>query len=135
MLRRSTEARPSIAGFTLIEALIALSIVAVVLAPIGALIASTARGARWIEAHLTRLAIARLIFTAIPDRDQLVSDRLSGEIASHAWRLEASPFESANTGSRIRTPWVPVKIVVTIRSPVGETMQLSTVRLQRRSGG
>ena len=50
------------AGFTLIlEAMVALAIVAVALGSIGALIASSARGNRSIEGHLTPLETARAI--------------------------------------------------------------------------
>jgi len=47
------------AGFTLIEALVALAIVAVALTSIGSLVATSARGAASIEARLTRLEAAR----------------------------------------------------------------------------
>ena len=43
------------AGFTLIEALVALAIIAIVLASIGTLIASSAHGARSIEGRLSAI--------------------------------------------------------------------------------
>lgn len=123
------------AGFTLIEVLVALSIVALALASIGALFASTSRGTRSIEAHLTRLKIARAVMTAIPDRDQLVPGDISGEIAGHPWRVDVSPFVTDNIRQQTRIPWQPQTVVVTVQTPTGGAMQFSTVRLQRRSGG
>ena len=72
-------------GFTLIEALVALAIVAASLASIGALIATTARGTRSIEQRLLRLEAARVALTALPDRDQLAPGGVSGELDGHRW--------------------------------------------------
>ena len=132
---RSIEPRRTTAGFTLIEVLVALSIVATTLASIGALIASTARGTRSIETHLNRLEIARAIMTAIPDRDQLTPGNFSGEMAGHPWRVDVLPFVSNNMESQNDTLWAPQTVIMTVRSPTGAAMQVSTVRIQRRGGG
>ena len=50
---------PDDAGFTLIEALVALALVAVLLAAIGPLIASSMRGVRSVEQHGALVATAR----------------------------------------------------------------------------
>ena len=134
-MSRSVAPKSTTAGFTLIEVLIALAIVAVSLSSIGALIATTIRGTRSIEGHLTRLETARAIATALPDRDQLVPGNFSGEIADHRWRVDVSPFEAADFGQRPAAPWVPQIVVVTVLSPTGAPMQISTVRLHRRAGG
>ena len=132
---RSIEPRRSTSGFTLIEVLVALSIVATTLASIGALIASTARGTRSIETHLNRLEIARAIMTAIPDRDQLTPGNFSGEMAGHPWRVDVLPFVSNNMEPQNDTLWMPQTVIMTVRSPTGAAMQVSTVRIQRRVGG
>jgi general secretion pathway protein I len=132
---RSTAAKRTAAGFTLIEVLVALAIVAVSLSSIGALIATTVRGTRSLEERWTRLEIARAIATALPDRDQLVPANLSGELAGHRWRIDVSPFIANNLARPSVTPWVPQTVVVAVRSPAGSTMQISTVRLHRRTGG
>ena len=49
MLRFTVSRRRAVAGFTLIEVLVALSVVAVALAAIGSLIATTVRGTRSID--------------------------------------------------------------------------------------
>jgi general secretion pathway protein I len=121
-------------GFTLIEALIALSIVTIVLASIGALIATNVRATQSIEAHLTRLETARAIMTALPDRAELKRGDISGETDDHPWRVDVSPLSTRNTGGQDRTPWRPLAVVVTVRSRTGGAIQLSTVRLQRNDG-
>ena len=131
---RSTRAKRTTAGFSLIEALVALAIVAAALASTGALIATTVRGARSIERHLAQLETARAIAAALPDRDQLAPGNLSGEAAGHRWRVDVAPFNV--TGLRVREPtWEPQAVVVTVQSPSGGSFQLNTVRLQRRDGG
>ncbi len=131
---RSTTANCTTAGFTLIEALVALAIVAASLSSIAALIATTVRGTRSIEGHLTELETARAITTALPDRDQLVPGNLSGETAGHRWRIDVSPFNAANLSVQQPT-WEPRTVVVTVTSPAGGVLQINTIRLQRRAGG
>ena len=120
-------------GFTLIEVLVALSIVALALASLGALTASTARGSRSIESRFTHLEIARAVLTALPDRDRFPAN-LSGEIAGYHWRIQALPFDTGVASQR-RASWLAEEIVLTLRSPGGDAMQLSTVRLHQRNGG
>jgi general secretion pathway protein I len=120
-------------GFTLIEALVALAIVAASLASIGALIATTARGTRSIEQRLFRLEAARAALTALPDRDQLAPGGVSGELDGHRWRLVVAPSNDAR-----REPqelWLPQTVVIAVQSPSGGVLEIPTVRLHRRSGG
>jgi len=121
------------AGFTLIEALVALSIVALVLSSIAGLIASTARSARSIEDQLVLLETASTVINAIPDRNQLALGEMSGATNGHRWRLDVMPFVANDFGPQARAQWVPQLVVVTIQS-AHRTKQFSTVRLRRRGG-
>lgn len=129
---RSTTADDATAGFTLIEALVALSIVTIAVASIGSLIATTARAVHSVREHLTRLETARAVMTALPDRDRLAPGNLSGTIADHAWRVDVLPFTTPSATQKPPKQWVPQNVVVTVQSPNGAAMQLSTIRLQRR---
>jgi general secretion pathway protein I len=128
-----TAAHASTAGFTLIEALVALAVVAASLSSIGALIATTIGGTRSIERHLTELEAARTIETALPAREQLVPGSFSGETAGHRWRVDVSPFNAINLAARKPT-WEPQTVVVTVQSPSGGVLQINTIRLRRRGG-
>ena len=119
------------AGFTLIEALVALAIVAVALTSIGSLVATSARGAASIEARLTRLETARAIMSALPDRGELTIGRLSGEVAEHRWRIDVLPFTSDDVSPQSYSKWVPRTVIVTVQAPDGATMRLNTIRLQQ----
>ena len=129
---RATVHKSATAGFTLIEVLVALTIVAVSLSAIGGLVATSVHGARSLEQHLTELELARGIATALPDRDQLLLGSQYGDIAGHHWRIDVAPF-TGNINAPPATPWVPQTIVVTVQSPSGGALQIKTVRLQRRS--
>ena len=121
-----------IAGFTLIESLVALAIVAIALSSIGALIASTIRTTRAIEGKLDRLAATRTVLGALPDRDQIAPGAFSGDVAGHNWRLDVSAFASKDIALQPSAPWVTQLVVVTVQSPTAGAMQISTVRLRRR---
>ena len=122
-------------GFTLIEVLVALAVIAVLLASIGSLIAGSVRGARSIDQHLALVEIARAIETGLPSRDELKVGRLSGEVSGHRWNVDVTPFIANNVDPRLPTPWVPLALVITVRSPAGPILQVNTVRLRRRQGG
>lgn len=133
-MSQSTVFRDS-AGFTLIEALVALSILAVALTSISALIASSAHGVRSIEGRLTRLETARAIMTALPARDRLVTGTLSGAIDNHSWRTDVLPFAAQGLSLQVRPQWVPQAVAVTVKAPNGAAMTINTIRLQRRNPG
>jgi general secretion pathway protein I len=134
-LFRSTPHSCATAGFTLIEVLVALAVVAISLASIGMLIATTVRGTRSVQSRLALLEISRAVFTALPDRDRLAIGNFSGKFADYPWRVDVTPFTDTNVDPRQLTKWVPQSIVVTVRSPHGGTLQLDTIRLRRRAGG
>src|SRR5690242_18085434 len=98
MLSRST-LHNATAGFTIIEVLIALAVVAISLSSIGMLIATTARGTRSIERQLAELETTQSILAALPDRDQLALGSFSGERAEHHWRIDVAPMNEIGAQS------------------------------------
>jgi general secretion pathway protein I len=131
-LSRATHSdrRRGSAGFTIIEALVALAVVAASLAAIGALVATSARGARKLEAHVAMVETARAVVAGLPKRDELALGSLSGELAGHRWRVDVLPFAGDPAAA-----WQPQAVVVTVRSPAGGMLRLDTVRLRKRSDG
>jgi general secretion pathway protein I len=130
-LFRRNGSRRRARGFTLIEVLVALSVVAISLAAIGSLIAVTTRGARAVGLHLTLVETARMIITGLPDREQLVPGSLSGESAGHRWRVDVLPFH-ADFVDPTQTAWLPQTVVVRVQSPAGKVLQVNTVRIRRK---
>ena len=120
------------AGFTLIEVLVALAVVAVSLAAIGSLMATTVRGMRSLDSRLALIETARMIETGLPDRDQLKVGSLTGEVADHRWRVDVVPFLTGNVAAQQANPWVPQTVIIRVQSPGGSIIQIDTVRLRRR---
>jgi general secretion pathway protein I len=121
------------AGFTLIETLVALAIVAVSLVAIGALAGSNARGSRHLEQHVALVQAAyNALWLAFPSRLPSDSPLQSGESMAHFWRAEAEPFAFPKSTPSGEVAWAPQKITLRVRSSSGATIDLETVRLFRR---
>ena len=131
---RRAARRRACAGFTLIEVLVALTVISVALTAIGSLIATTVRGSRSLDANLILVETARAVTTALPDGQALKPGNLSGEMAGQAWRVDVMPFVFTNVDPRLPTPWVPQTVLVRVRSAGGKVLQISTVRLRQREG-
>jgi general secretion pathway protein I len=123
------------AGFTLIEVLVALSVVAVSLVAIGSLIAANVRGVRSLDPHLALTETARAVMTGLPGRNELVPGSISGELADHRWRVDVLPFVTEDPQTQATARWIPQTVVIRVQSPQGGILQLNTVRLRQRVGG
>jgi general secretion pathway protein I len=121
----------STAGFSLIEVLVALTVVAVTLSAIGSLVAVTIRGARSVGSHLALVESTRGIMTGLPSRDDLAFGNFSGEAGGHRWRVDVLPFH-ADFVDPDKSIWIPQTVVVRVQSPAGPVLQLNTVRLRRK---
>jgi general secretion pathway protein I len=117
-------------GFTLIEVLVALAVVAASLAAIGSLIATSVRGVRAVEQHVALVERARAIMAALPRRDELAIGQAAGESGGYRWQVTVLPYPAGQVGAA--SPWVPRTVVTTVRSRSGAALQLHTVRLVRR---
>jgi len=122
------------AGFTLIEVVVALAVLAISLTAIGAVATTSARGTRSIEQHLALVETTRIVAATLPrGQDQEVPlDGLTGEILGHRWRVSLAPFVGSGIYQMPDSPWIPQTVVVRVRSPSGAVYGFETVRLQRR---
>lgn len=130
---RACDCRARDAGFTIIEALVALAVVAASLAAIGSVIAVSARGRHALEQHVALVQTARLIATGMPKRNELSADGFAGELAGHRWRIDVEPFAAGGSSAGQQVTWVPYAIIIKVRSPSGAFLELDTVRLRRGS--
>jgi general secretion pathway protein I len=118
-----------IAGFTLIEALVALAIIAAVLSSIGAVIATTVKGTRSIDQRLALTGAAESLLAALPARNLLKPGRQSGELAGHRWRIDVSPMNVTRQEAEQNGRFVPLAVSMRLQAPGGPAMQITTVRL------
>jgi general secretion pathway protein I len=117
-------------GFTLIEALVALAIVAAVLGSIGGVIATSVKGTRGIDQRLELSGTAESLLAALPARTLLKPGRQSGELAGHRWRIDVSPMNVAVANDAPQTGrFVPLAVTMRLQSRGGPAMQVTTVRL------
>ncbi len=121
-------------GFTLIEALAALAVVAVALTAIGMLIGANIRATRSLDHRLTLLETTRAILFGLPGRSELELGRTSGEVADHRWRLDVIPFSADFVDPTKSSPWIPQSVVLRVQAPTGEILRIDTVRLLRNQG-
>jgi general secretion pathway protein I len=124
------------AGFTLVEVLVALSIMSITLAAIGSLMAMSARSTRAVDQRLALIETARAVETGLPSRADLVLGSLSGERAGHRWRVDVLPFSAPSVDAQLPIRWIPARIVIRVQGPAGSILQVETVRLLlQRTGG
>ncbi|MDE2332205.1 MAG: prepilin-type N-terminal cleavage/methylation domain-containing protein [Bradyrhizobium sp.] len=122
------------AGFTILEVLIALAIVAASIVAIGRVMAMNTRGVRKLEEHLALMQTARIVLaTAIPPRKGLPAGPFSGELRRYRWQVDINPVESEFVAENAEVPWIPELVRVRVRSPSGATVELATVRLMSKA--
>jgi general secretion pathway protein I len=122
------------AGFTLIEALVALAVVAVCLSAIGTLMAQNSRAVRQIDQRVALVSVLRKVLAALPDRPDLAGSNLAGEMAGHQWAVSAAPYADPEPPAPGKRPpeWMPQSIVIKARAPSGSLFEVETLRLVPR---
>lgn len=119
------------AGFTLIEALVALAIIAVVLGTIGSVIATTAKGTRAIDQRLALAGTAETLLADLPAR-ALKPGRRSGELAGSRWRVDVAPMNVPG-GDPASDRFVPLAVNLRLQRADGSAIQVTTVKLVPRA--
>lgn len=122
------------AGFTLIEVVVTLAVIAAILLSIGSLVSVAVRGTHALDDHLVLVETARAIEAGLPDRDNLAVGTLSGERDGQLWRVDVQPFPG-RLDAQAKTPWVPLTASITVQTPDGTRLTVTTVRLGRRPAG
>jgi general secretion pathway protein I len=115
----------------MIEALVAIAVVAVVLSSIGGLMATTTRGVGSMEQHVVLMETARTITAGLRSREPLASGGLSGEMFGNRWRVATAPMADSPVLPDSRATWIPQLMTIRVQSPSGAIVDIKTVRLQR----
>lgn len=118
------------AGFTIIEVLIALAVVAVSILAIGSVMSTNVRGVRSMERHVALVEAAReAMATAVPSRAALTEGVRNGALGDAKWQVEVGPLGGGWVAPDLDVRWIPELVKVQVRSPSGATLELHTVRL------
>ena len=121
------------AGFTIIEVLIALALVAVSIVAIGSVMSTNVRGVRSLEQHVTLMQTARAVMTmGIPPHAELGPGALSGQINEYQWKIDVGPLGDGWDVPGADFAWIPALVKIRVRSPSGAVSDLRTVRLIHR---
>ena len=135
------------AGFTLIEVLVAIAVLAVVLGAIGAVVGNTVRTIHSVDRRLPLLETAQSLIASLPTRDALQPGTQSGTSGDFRWRIDAvllnrnvldnaaAVLSTAATGAPPKVSWVPLAITVRVQGAEGPPVRLDTVRLIPRPAG
>ena len=144
-----SEIRPprGTAGFTLIEVLVAIAVLAVVLGAIGAVVGNTVRTIRSVDRRLPLLETAQSLIASLPAREALQPGTQSGASGDFRWRIDAvllnrnvpdnaaAAPSTAATSATPKVTWVPLSITVRVQGSEGPPVRLDTVRLIPRPPG
>jgi general secretion pathway protein I len=144
-----SDARPrrGNAGFTLIEVLVAIAVLAVVLGAIGAVVGNTVRTIRSVDRRLPLLETAQSLIASLPARDALQPGTQTGTSGEFRWRIDAvllnrnvpdnaaAALSTAATGAPPKVNWTPLAITVRVQGSEGPPVRLDTVRLIPRPPG
>ena len=135
-LCRSTplDAARDCAGFTLIEVVVTLAVIAAILTSIGSLVSVTVRGVHALDSHVALIEAARSIETALPGRDGLTPGSLSGQTGGQSWRVDVRRF-SGTLDAQTPTLWLPLIVSVAVQAPDGTSLSITTLRLRRGTAG
>jgi general secretion pathway protein I len=123
------------AGFTIIEVLIALAVIAICLAAIGTVVGVTSRGVRSLEQRVALVEVARSVAASLPPHSDRSVVPAAGEILSHRWQIDVAPWAGGDVVEQVNSPWGPQTVTIHVQSPSGAVLTLQTVRLQRKLGG
>jgi general secretion pathway protein I len=129
--RRMPIERDREAGFTIIEAVVALALVSILLASIGSIVATNAQSSRRLEQHVALVETARLIASGLPRAGEAFPSKMTGQVSGFAWQMRTSPFRGEIVQG---SGFIPTLVELRVRSPTGAVLSLQTVRLQERSG-
>ncbi|MBR1175260.1 prepilin-type N-terminal cleavage/methylation domain-containing protein [Bradyrhizobium sp. KB893862 SZCCT0404] len=122
------------AGFTVLEVLIALAIIAISIFSIGSVMSTNSRGVTTLENHVALVGAAQAVLTtAIPQHNELAPGVRAGELRNYRWQLDVSPIGGDwEPQDDSKVTWTPELVRIHVRSPTGAQLDLSTVRLMPR---
>jgi general secretion pathway protein I len=118
------------AGFTILEVLIALALVAVSIVAIGSVMSTNVRGVRSMEQHVTMIqAVRSVMATEVSSHAKIGFGTWSGRTSDHQWRIDISPMGKEWGAASKEVDWIPALVRIQVRSPTGAVTDLNTVRL------
>lgn len=117
------------AGFTLLEALVALALVLAFVATLGPYLFYSRRLMGDAEQRVAAQILLRTLLDAPFDRSRLANALRSGELNGLRWRIVSEPFAIEAVPSALRPSWAAYRIIASVSTSAGRTVSAETIRL------
>jgi prepilin-type N-terminal cleavage/methylation domain-containing protein len=118
------------AGFTLLEALVALALVLTFAAALAPHLFHARRIIGHADRRLAAQVLLRTLLDAPFDRTSLATASRDGTAGDLRWRLTTVPMASS-AAQADRSTWLPVRVVASVSWAPGQAITAETVRLAR----
>jgi prepilin-type N-terminal cleavage/methylation domain-containing protein len=128
-LRR--DGRKGQAGFTLLEALVALALILAFAAVLGPHLSQARRIMNHAEGRVAAQVLLRSLLDAPFDRSGLATTSRKGEASELRWRIVAEPVLAAAPGSPDQPRWLPYRVTASVAWGSDQMITAETIRLGR----
>ena len=121
-------------GFTLIEVVVAIAVLALVLGAIGGAVGTTVKGLRSVDRQLPLLETAQSLLATLPERNALRPGVQRGTTGAVRWQIAVAPLNSGvdGAGAPVSAKWMPLLVTVSVQGRDGPPVRLDTIRLVPR---
>jgi general secretion pathway protein I len=118
------------AGFTLLEALIAITVLALSLSALLSLYSTGLRGVAAIDGNMRARLLAQSVMAEMSHERASRPGKVQGRSDQFTWTLTVAPYDEPERGQQ-RSPWTLHHLVVTVSWPHGRQIELQTLRMLR----
>jgi len=119
------------AGFTLLEALVALAVVLAFAAALGPHLSQARRIMDHAEGRVAAQVMLRSLLDAPFDRSGLANASRKGEAGGLRWRMVAEPVLAAAPGAPDQQRWLPYRVTASVAWGSDQVIAAETIRLGR----
>ncbi|MFV3128973.1 prepilin-type N-terminal cleavage/methylation domain-containing protein [Niveispirillum sp. KHB5.9] len=116
-------------GFTLLEAMVALVLLALVLAPAYTLLSGGGRAARTVERRAMALSIAEAQLAALGVEQNLAPGEYQGEGGGYRWTLSVTPRSDPPFDGAAARGMAAYRVAVSVSDQAGPVLDLASTRL------
>jgi prepilin-type N-terminal cleavage/methylation domain-containing protein len=119
------------AGFTLLEALVALALVLAFAAALGPHLSRARRIMDHAEGRVAAQVLLRSLLDAPFDRSGLANASRKGEASGLRWRIVAEPVVATAPGAPDQPRWLPYRVTASVAWGSDQVITAETIRLGR----
>ena len=119
------------AGFTLLEALVALALILAFAAVLGPHLSQARRIMVHAEGRVAAQVLLRSLLDAPFDRTSLANAVRKGEASGLRWRIVAEPVLAAAPGTPDQPRWLPYRVTASVAWSSDQVITAETIRLGR----